>query len=165
MNITIKRLETEEEIRGKAYVHLKSWQEAYAGIVDAAYLNRRTLESCIHAARESVDSTVIAKDGERVVGFVTYGKNEAGDMQNAGEIVSLYVLADYYGQKIGYRLTKEALNHLRDCSQIAAWVLEDNRRAIAFYERLGFHFDGLRGATQTGASAARMVLERPFPTD
>jgi len=46
MGIVIKSIETEEEIRGKAYVHWKSWQESYVGIVDAGYLARLTLEKC-----------------------------------------------------------------------------------------------------------------------
>lgn len=34
MNITVKAMETDAEIRGKAYVHWKSWHEAYKGLVD-----------------------------------------------------------------------------------------------------------------------------------
>ncbi len=34
MRFEIKRMETEEEIRGKAFVHWKSWHEAYPGLVD-----------------------------------------------------------------------------------------------------------------------------------
>ena len=33
-DILIKPMETEDEIRGKAFVHWKSWQESYRGIVD-----------------------------------------------------------------------------------------------------------------------------------
>lgn len=33
MQITIKKMETDDEIRGKAYVHWKSWQEAYPGML------------------------------------------------------------------------------------------------------------------------------------
>ena len=32
--LILKPMETEEEIRGKAFVHWKSWQESYRGIVD-----------------------------------------------------------------------------------------------------------------------------------
>ena len=37
-------METEDEIKGKALVHWKSWQEAYQGIVDSRYLAGMTLE-------------------------------------------------------------------------------------------------------------------------
>ena len=29
MNIEIKKMESDEEIKGKAYVHWKSWQDAF----------------------------------------------------------------------------------------------------------------------------------------
>ena len=38
MEIQIKSMETEKEIVGKAYVHYQSWQETYAGLIDAKYL-------------------------------------------------------------------------------------------------------------------------------
>ena len=46
MNIVIKKMETDAEIKGKAYVHWKSWQEAYSGIVDQRYLDSLTLDKC-----------------------------------------------------------------------------------------------------------------------
>ena len=46
MNIVIKKMESDDEIKGKAYVHWKSWQEAYSGIVDQRYLDSLTLEKC-----------------------------------------------------------------------------------------------------------------------
>ena len=45
MQITIKKMETDDEIRGKAYVHWKSWQEAYSRIVKQAYLDERTIDN------------------------------------------------------------------------------------------------------------------------
>ena len=41
MNIILKKMETEEETRGKAYVHWKSWQEAYPGMVAQACQDQR----------------------------------------------------------------------------------------------------------------------------
>ena len=70
MNIIIKRMETDEEIKGKAFVHFQSWQEAYSGIVKQAYLDERTIEKCEEMVLNTMDTTIIAKDGERVIGFV-----------------------------------------------------------------------------------------------
>ena len=44
--VVIKKMETDTEIREKAYVHWKSWQEAYSGIVEKKYLDEHTLEQC-----------------------------------------------------------------------------------------------------------------------
>lgn len=160
MNIIIKRMETDEEIKGKAFVHFQSWQEAYSGIVKQAYLDERTIEKCERIANNAKDNTIIAIDGERVVGFVQYGKYNYGDLENAGEIIALYVLADYYGKGIGYRLMQEAMQYLSDYPQIALFVIKGNQRAIDFYTRYGFRFDGHEGMTQIGATAVRMVLKR-----
>ena len=160
MNIIIKRMETDEEIKGKAFVHFQSWQEAYSGIVKQAYLDERTIEKCEEMALNTMDTTIIAKDGERVIGFAQNGKYNYDDLEDAGEIIALYVLADYYGKGIGYRLMQEAMEYLSDYPQIALFVIKDNQRAIDFYTRYGFRFDGQEGMTQIGATVARMVLKR-----
>ena len=46
MSIVIKKMETEEEIRGKAFVHWRGWHDAYPGLVSQAHLDRLTLEEC-----------------------------------------------------------------------------------------------------------------------
>ena len=46
MDIEIKKMETEEETRGKAYVHWRAWHEAYPGLVSQEYLDRLTLKKC-----------------------------------------------------------------------------------------------------------------------
>lgn len=159
MQITIKKMETDEEIMGKAFVHFKSWQEAYSGIVDQAYLDERTIEKCEEIALNTTNNIIIAKDGERVIGFVQYGRYNYEDLDDTGEIIALYVLADYYGKGIGYRLMQEAMKHLNGYSQTAVFVIKGNRRAIDFYTRYGFRFDGQEGMSQVGATVARMVLQ------
>ena len=48
----IKKMESEDEINGKGYVHYKSWHETYTGLIDADYLERQTLEKCIATAHK-----------------------------------------------------------------------------------------------------------------
>lgn len=75
--MVIKRLETDEEIDGKANVHCHAWKETYAGLIDQTFLDNRTVElsreRAFRAFRNGI-STLIAKDGDRVVGFADYGK-------------------------------------------------------------------------------------------
>ena len=141
MNIIIKAMETEAEIRGKAYVHWRSWQEAYPGLVSPEYLEKLSLEKCEEIAFRFPENTLVAKEGERVLGFVCYG--ERGDeAPGVGEIFALYVLAERYGIGLGRRLMDAGLAQLRDCVQIRLWVLKGNARAIRFYEKCGFRPDG-----------------------
>ena len=160
VQIIIKKMETDAEIKGKAFVHYKSWQEAYSGIVEQVYLDKQTIDNCLKIAMNTKDNTIIAKESNHVVGFVQYGKYDYEDLEDAGEIIALYVLADYYGKGIGYRLMQEAVKSLSGYSQIALFVIKDNQRAIDFYTRYGFRFDGQEGMSQVGVTVARMTLNR-----
>lgn len=159
----IKPMETENEIQGKAYVHWKSWQEAYADLLPQEFLkNVYTLERCQDWAVRYPQNILVALVDERVVGFACYGASSQEDLQPAGEIYALYVLSDYYGQKIGYQLMQSALEKLQSYKQISLWVLEGNARAIAFYEKVGFRFDGVKKTVNLGAerTECRMILKQ-----
>lgn len=140
---TIKPMETLAEMDGKGYVHYKSWQETYAGLVDAAYLRDVTEEKCVKRAREWPDNLLVAKDGERVIGFVGYGLYRDDTLPGCGEVYALYVLADYHDQRVGYELMNAAFEKLSAFQTIALWVLKGNERAIRFYQRYGFRPDGV----------------------
>lgn len=59
-----------------------------------------------------------------------------------GEIIALYVLKDYYGKGVSEQLMHAAFDVLNHFSEIYLWVLKDNKRAVAFYQKMGFSFDG-----------------------
>lgn len=161
MEITIKKMETDGEIKGKAYVHWKSWQEAYPGLVDQAYLNGLTLSKCEEIAYKWPDNILVAKDGERVVGLIGYGKCRNEDPADTGEIFAIYILKEYYGKGVGKALMDAALSLLDGYSRIAVWVLEGNVRAIRFYEKCGFKADGRKETIKLGtyATELRMILQ------
>ncbi len=155
-------MQTESEIAGKAYVHFRSWHETYSDLVDPAYMQSVTLEACQQIAHRWLDHILVAKEGERVVGFVGYGAYRDDTLPGHGEIYSLYVLAEVYGKKVGYRLMNAALEKLSDYKRIALWVLKGNDRAIRFYERYGFRFDGTEQKILLGTerTECRMIFER-----
>ncbi|HEP1818390.1 TPA: GNAT family N-acetyltransferase [Streptococcus suis] len=159
----IKQMETEEEILGKAYVHWKSWQEAYADLLPQEFLkNTYTLERCQDWAVRYPQNILVALVDEQVVGFACYGASSQEDLQEAGELYALYVLADYYDQGIGYQLMQAALEKLQSYETVSLWVLEGNTRAIAFYEKIGFQFDGVKKIIHLGAKRIehRMILRQ-----
>ena len=137
-----KKLETDEEIKGKAYVAWRTWKDAYVGIVNQEYLDNLKIEKVEEIAYKFKDDVIIAKDGEKVVGFVAYGKCRDKDLETAGEIYAIYVLEDYHGKGIGKRLVAEALEQLNGYHTVALWVFKDNARARRFYEKCGFKPDG-----------------------
>lgn len=155
--VVVKKLETAEEIRGKAFVAWRSWHETYPGLIGPEYLEMHTLERCEQAAFRWPEDHIIAKDGDRVVGYAAYGTQE--DAPGAGEVFGLYVLSEYHGTGVGRRLMKAALEQLKDHSVICLWTLKENRRAIRFYQKCGFSADGNEQVnTRINAEEIRMVL-------
>ena len=143
-------------------MHCTAWQEAYRGIVCDRYLDSMTVEATTARARKFPENTLVAKDKEKVVGFAVYSLSRDEDLMDAGEVVAIYVLSEYYGHKIGYRLMNEAVSRLSEYNTIFVWVLEQNERAIRFYHRYGFEFDGCKKQLNLGTPvpAVRMILKR-----
>ena len=161
-SIIIKLAETDEELCGIGYVHCTSWQEAYRGIVCDRYLDTMTVEATTARARKFPENTLVAKDKDKVVGFAVYSKSRDEDLPDAGEVDAIYVLSEYYGKKIGYRLMNEACSRLSEYNTIFLWVFEKNERAIRFYHKLGFEFDGSKKEWNLGTpvTIVRMVRSR-----
>ena len=158
-NIQIKPMESDEEKRGKAYVHWRSWHEAYPGIVSQQFLDGLSLEKCTDWAFRYPEGIWVAKDAERVVGFICVG-DRGEEAPSVGEVFALYVLSEYYGTGVAQRLMRVGLEQLADYSTQCLWVLKENRRAIRFYEKCGFRFDGTEEVSpRTGSVDCRMVKE------
>lgn len=160
MEIEIKQMETDEEIKGKAYVHWRSWQREYAGIVSTAYLEKLTLDKCVEVAHRWHDNHLVAKDGGKVIGFICFG-NRGEEAPETGEIFALYVLPEYWGTGVAQKLMEAGLLKLAAYPEIALWVLKDNPRAIRFYEKCGFSKTGEELYSKTvDATEIRMMLNR-----
>ena len=141
MKIIIKTMETPEEIEGKSLVHWQTWREAYDDLLPAEFQETMTFDRCRFLSQKYPENTLIAMDGKKVVGFISYG-NFRDEAIQAGEIIALYVLKDYYGKGVSKQLMHAAFVALDYFSEIYLWVLKENKRAIAFYQKMGFTFDG-----------------------
>jgi len=150
------------DIAGKAYVHWQGWREAYAGLMDDDYLAGRTLAHCEDMARRWPDNTLVAEVDGRIAGFGGYGVCRDEQLSPCGEIFALYVLQEYHGRGIGLALMHACMDRLREYPTVALWVLDGNARAIRFYERYGFAFDGAQQQVNLGTpkTERRMVWLR-----
>ncbi|MDE7281356.1 MAG: GNAT family N-acetyltransferase, partial [Ruminiclostridium sp.] len=135
---------------------------AYKGLIDQAYLNSMTLEKCTSIAFKWRDNILVAKDDDRVVGFAGYGEHSDSALSNTGEVFAIYIFSEYYGKGVGYALMQAALQKLSQYKRVALWVLKDNKRAIRFYEKCGFVFDGTEKTIVLGGenTEIRMILEQ-----
>jgi len=142
MSITIRRavVDDAEEL---AALHLQVWDEAYTGLIDQALLDERRarpVEDRVAVWRNRLSgfpTWVPADESGRLLGFVQSGPGRDEDRPGL-ELMALYVVAEVYGTGLGHRLLTEAIGD----EPAYLWVLDGNARAIRFYERHGFAFDG-----------------------
>ena len=159
MTVIIKSMETPEEIEDKSLVHWQTWREAYDNLLPAEFQETMTLERCRFFSQKYPENTLIAIDGVKVVGFISYG-NFRDETIQAGEIIALYVLKDYYGKGVSKQLMHAAFVALDQFSEIYLWVLKDNKRAIAFYQKMGFTFDGQEKILDLGKPITEIRMVR-----
>ncbi len=107
--------------------------------------------------------TLVAELDGRPIGFVNFGACRDEDVlpEAVGEVMAIYVRPEAWGTGIGEALMREALAQLRGSYsvEVVLWVIEWNRRAVGFYERLGFRPDGsvrLREMYGTPTSIVRL---------
>lgn len=130
-----------------AQVHISSWQDGYRDLMPAEYL--QSLAATL-AQRESFWSRSIEAGGSdvwvaelngQVVGWVSVGasRDEDAAAGNAGEVMALYVSAEYWQTGVGLALWQAGLNRLveQGYERLTLWVLARNERAIRFYRRVG----------------------------
>lgn len=130
-------------------LHLDVWEDAYSELVPESILvaRRGELATRVERWRQIIGSgsgtTLLAEDetaNGRLLGFSSTGPGRDDPEPDLPtlELMALYVRADVYGIGVGFRLLQAAI----DEAAAYLWVLDGNARAIAFYERQGFRFDG-----------------------
>ncbi|WP_087510001.1 GNAT family N-acetyltransferase [Cellulomonas iranensis] len=149
---------TTDDAAGIAGVHVRSWQEAYAGIVPDDYL--RELDPAQRAQRWAqllaqgpADHvrTIVAEAGPRLLGFASYGPARDEDARRGErEIYSIYLDPGTWGHGVARDLMRTVLSELGDGTPVSLWVLADNARARHFYRRHGFTPDGVERLENRG---------------
>jgi len=147
-----------------AALHVSTWQETYTellpeGYFDEGYLDRRR-EMWTRMLGDPHDDVIvrIAEDDGRIIGFAVSGRpigSLAAEAPRDRHLYMLYVAADHHGGGVGTALLGGVLGD----GPAMLWVAKENPRAIAFYRRNGFEFDGVE-EVDPGAPAitdARMV--------
>jgi ribosomal protein S18 acetylase RimI-like enzyme len=143
---------------GIAEAHVAAWRAAYEGMIPAAYLEGLSVELAELRWRDQLadegHAIFVAVDDAKVAGFTNSGPAEDGP-DGAGELYTIYLLPDYWDRGIGRRLLELSEDALRRAGfgDAVLWVLEDNARARAFYERNGWRPDGARRTSERGGEA------------
>lgn len=150
---------------GIARVHIDSWRETYGHLFDERFFGEAMLERRLSFWRDYLQLSprpgrmAVAVNGEQMLGFANAGDSVGEDAEHGHPVVrpltlfSIYLREVEHGTGVGQRLLDVIIG--QEPAQL--WVLSANHRAIAFYRRNGFEFDG---AESTDAANPAMVERR-----
>ncbi|WP_116114812.1 GNAT family N-acetyltransferase [Austwickia chelonae] len=152
-----------EDAEALTDLHLKVWEEAYSGLIDAAVLAERRegrsarIDKWRTILTGSSSTIFVAQEPDgALAGFISVGpgRDDRSPDLPEREVHALYVRAAKYGTGVGYALLDTAIG----AAPAYLWVLDGNERAVGFYERQGFRYDG--GSRSDPVGGERRMVRR-----
>ena len=121
-------------------IYEKGWKFAYKGIVPKDYLDSIPQGHWVSNLDHQDRNTLVCVDNDKLVGTSSFSKSRFEQFQGWGEIISIYLLPDYFGKGYGKLLMEAVLSELKGqgYENVFLWVLEENSRARNFYGQFGF---------------------------
>jgi ribosomal protein S18 acetylase RimI-like enzyme len=160
----VLRRATPDDAEGIACVHVRTWQGAYGHVFPPEKLAGISPEERARYWRTTLgrgSRTYVAEADGDVVGFASAGPSRDEDGEGIGELYAIYVDPDAWSTGAGRALIDQCEEQLSgDYGDATLWVLEDNPRARAFYERAGWLPDGARKAEERWGVRAPEVRYR-----
>ncbi len=161
---------TADDANGIATAHVRSWQVAYAGILDPAFLAGLSVEQRAERWRgilvADASQTLVAHEPAvgGVAGFISHGPWRDDEADGAhGEVWALYTHPDAWGQGVGRALMSAAVDALQAQGRhtVSLWVLSANERGMRFYRAQGFQpVDGSAKRFELGGRQVEEVCMR-----
>jgi len=141
----IVREATSHDAAAIAHLHAESWRSAYRGVFSDDFLDNHVHEERKNSwqARFSGEETqsffvLLAENGDRLAGFACMFPEK--DPTWGSYLDNLHVAPGLTGQGIGRNLLSEVVRRLETIGSrrgLYLWVVEQNHRARAFYEKTG----------------------------
>lgn len=160
---------SEADAAAIAEVHVRSWQEAYRGLVAQHYLDSLSVADRTASWQRELATLPeerrpwVAIVGERVLGFVVAGPSRDDDVgPDTAEIYALYVDPQCWEMGVGRALMDHQVAFLRrrGYRHATLWVLADNRRAADFYAAGRWHREELGKRITIGGQELEEVRYR-----
>lgn len=142
--VTFRRAEA-EDAGLISHIYATSWRKAYCGLIAQDYLSRLPDEYWVPSINAWLSSGrlsgLMIYVGKQPVGCCIYGRGRDEDHSDWGEIVSLYLLPEFFRQGLGSQLLEECLDLMRreGYTRFYLWAIKGNVSADAFYTKHGFH--------------------------
>ncbi|HIV69942.1 MAG TPA: GNAT family N-acetyltransferase [Candidatus Aquabacterium excrementipullorum] len=159
------------DARPVAEIHVSAWQEAYKTIFSAEYLASLSVEKRHVWWQEVIASgtsdLLVARAEGSVHGWLNFGPSRDGDAPtNQAEVWAFYVAPAHWSMGAGRSLWLHAKQLMRQqgFASCSLWVLEQNVRAIKFYEAAGFVADACapRMLAREGKQLREVRYVHPF---
>lgn len=136
---------TGEDAGQLAALHIRIWRETYTGLMAQSALDALDVERFTRKWRdilgaEDAPRVLGAFDGQtgELAGWITVGEPRDEDAPAPSELWVLNLASEHQGTGLANDLMRRELAD----RPAYLWVVEGNERAIAFYRRHGFEFDG-----------------------
>lgn len=144
------RLAQPNDAYALALVHYQSICHTFSHLLEE-YVQSRTLDDFERAWRERIEgetctTNILVRD-EQIVGFASVARSDDDDADGSfGDLDRIYLHPCVSGNGYGSLLLDWCLEALGKMGYTTAklWVFEVNSRALRFYEKHGFCFDGKR---------------------
>jgi len=143
---------TPDDVGGIDEVQYQAWLATYpndefrvtAEDIEARFRSRRTpamvaKRRALLASPQPGEMRLVAKDGNRVIGYCTVINNT-----EKNQLQALYITPECQGKGVGTALWQEGRKHLDPQRDIELWAAVYNTKAIGFYRHLGFEETGQR---------------------
>lgn len=149
---------------GIARIHVDSWRETYGNLLDERFFGEKMFDRRLSFWRDYLQMSprpgrmAVAVNAERTLGFANSGDSVGPDAEHGHPVVrpltlfSIYLIEVEHGTGVGQMLLDATIG--QEPTQL--WVLAANHRAIAFYKRNGFAFDG----AESTDTANKALVER-----
>ena len=147
-----------------AALHVSTWQETYTELLPEDYFDDAFVEGrrrmWTRMLTEPRDGLIVrvAEEGGHIIGFAVSGRPIgpfAAEAPRDRHLYMLYLAAAQHGGGAGQALIDGVLGD----GPAMLWVAKENPRAVAFYRRNRFEFDGVEVVDEGAPSItdARMV--------
>ncbi|NLY46626.1 MAG: GNAT family N-acetyltransferase [Tissierella sp.] len=142
------RIANVEDATSISTIHAKSWKEAYKGLLPNKYLNEikdtRWVDMITKGLIDNTMKAWIAIIEDEIIACTCIGDSRYKGYENQLELISIYVLPEYWNVGAGSLLIDEVLKYAEDNDyvEVGLWVLDGNNQAIRFYEKNGFLSNG-----------------------
>jgi len=160
---------TKNDLEAVQHVLWETWLDAYGSFIPRSDLetyfeNHYNLDALTTLmATEGIDGLLAEVNGE-VVGFArtTYDKAE-----NRFTVTSLYVLPQHQGEGLGQKLLESAEKIAARYGADSVWlgVMEQNTRALEWYQRIGFTFVEVAPFVMGSTTVPHLIGYRPLKAE